>query len=200
MGDKVEKIIIATKNKGKVEDFKKLFGNQREVLSLLDFVENEDIAETGKTFEENAIIKAEYIAKKYDEIVVADDSGLVIDALDGRPGIYSARYAGPSKDDNANINKVLEEMKDIRNEKRTARFICALAVAKPKAKTDVVVGECNGMIAMEPRGENGFGYDPIFIPEHRSQTLAQLSADVKNQISHRAAAMQKLKVHFKEFI
>src|SRR5690606_25940038 len=137
------KVIIATKNSGKANEFKEIIANDHtEVLTLLDLPEDIDIEETGSTFEENAILKAETIAKKYETIVIADDSGLVIDALDGRPGVYSARYAGEEKNDDANIDKVLAEMAHVPRGKRSARFYCALAAAIPGKETIVVSGTC----------------------------------------------------------
>src|SRR5690606_26304223 len=187
------KVIIATKNKGKAKEFEALFSKfNLEVLTLLDIENAPDVEETGATFEENAALKAEAISQFTRSIVVADDSGLVVDALDGRPGIYSARYAGEEKNDEANINKLLSELKDVQQEERTARFYCALAVAIPEEETLVVAGKCEGLIMNERRGTNGFGYDPVFYVPSLQQTMAELSSEQKNSISHRANALKNL--------
>jgi XTP/dITP diphosphohydrolase len=190
----MKEIIIASKNKGKVKEFETLLAPMGfQVQSLLDYPHSIDVEETGTTFEENAILKAETIANMYQRVTIADDSGLVIDYLGGKPGIYSARYAGPEKNDQANMVKVLEELSDVEAiEDRTARFACALALATPGEKTKTVVGFCEGFIAKEPSGENGFGYDPIFIVRDLHQTMAELTKEEKNKISHRANALKKL--------
>lgn len=190
----MKKVLIATQNAGKVEDFREMFEHDEiEVLSLLDLdTPIDDVEETGVTFAENAILKAETISEKMGIPVLADDSGLSIDYLAGRPGVYSARYAGMAKDDDKNNQKVLLELKGVSAEKRTAKFICALAFAVPGEETVVKQGECSGLIATESVGEHGFGYDPIFIPEGYGQTMGQLSLQEKNKISHRAQALKKL--------
>ncbi|MRH42939.1 XTP/dITP diphosphatase [Aquibacillus halophilus] len=189
----MERLLIATKNEGKIKDFRQLFSKYGiEILSLLDLDFNQDIEETGTTFEENAAIKAETIAKQFQIPVLADDSGLEIDALDGRPGIYSARYAGEKKDDQANLHKVLKELKGIPNKDRTARFVCVLALARPNIQTIFKKGTCEGIIGGSPVGENGFGYDPIFYPLGHSATMAQMTHKEKNEISHRSNAIKQL--------
>ncbi len=190
----MEQLIIATKNKGKVEDFRNLFLKYNiTIKSLLDFDESiPDIEETGETFEENAALKAETIAERFSLPVLADDSGLEVDALDGRPGIYSARYAGLEKSDQANIDKLLEELKTIPEEERTARFVCVLAVARPGKPTLFKRGTCEGRVADQPTGENGFGYDPVFYPKGSPKTMAEMTPEEKNQISHRKNAMNQL--------
>lgn len=188
------KVIIATKNKGKAKEFSSLLSEYGiEVITLLDIEHAPDIAETGQTFEENAILKAEGIAAYTNHFVIADDSGLIIDELDGMPGIFSARYAGEQKNDEANIEKVLHEMKDVPKGKRTARFYCALALAGPDIKTEVVHGTCEGTILFERQGDGGFGYDPIFCVSSLNQSMAELSASEKNRISHRREALNNLK-------
>lgn len=189
----MREIIIATKNAGKVKDFETLFSPKGfKVKSLLDFPEIEDVEETGVTFAENATLKAEAISSALNKPVIADDSGLAIDALNGEPGVYSARYAGENKDDNANIEKVLQKLNDVPFEKRTARFHCALAIAVPGKRTEIVEGTCEGHILEEKRGENGFGYDPIFFIEKWRCSMAELTKEQKNQISHRANALKRL--------
>lgn len=190
----MKKIIIATGNKGKAKEFETLFSPLGyEVLTLHDLEGATDVEETGTTFEENAILKAEALCKQFDTMVISDDSGLMIDALDGRPGVYSARYAGEQKNDNANIDKVLEELKDVPEEERTARFYCALAVAVPGEDTMTVSGTVEGRIANSRQGENGFGYDPIFYVPDLGKMMAELKPEEKNAISHRANALKKLK-------
>lgn len=189
----MKEAIIATHNPGKVKEFKEILEPKGyDVKSLAEIGFTEEIEETGHTFEENAILKAEAVAKAVNKIVIADDSGLSIDNLGGRPGVYSARYAGEQKDDQANIDKVLSELKGIEKEQRTARFRCALAVSIPGEETKTVEGHVEGYIAEEPRGEYGFGYDPIFIVKDKDKTMAELTSDEKNKISHRADALKKL--------
>ncbi|OCA92368.1 XTP/dITP diphosphatase [Pseudobacillus wudalianchiensis] len=189
----MNKVIIATKNEGKAKEFSSLFAEYGiEVQTLLDYPSLPDVEETGHTFEENAVLKAEAIANETGQLVIADDSGLSIDALDGRPGVYSARYAGVKKDDEANIQKVLAELKGVPEEKRTARFHCVLAIARPGEKTVTVSGSCEGKITSEKQGANGFGYDPIFWMEGFKKTMAELQPEEKNSVSHRGGAMKKL--------
>jgi XTP/dITP diphosphohydrolase len=197
----MKQVIIATKNAGKTREFQALLGKRGvEVKSLLDFPDCPDVEETGSTFAENAILKAEAMARYFNTMVIADDSGLSIDALGGRPGVYSARYAGEEKNDQKNIAKVLSELVGVPFAKRTARFHCALAVAAPGRRTTVVEGTCEGYITEKPQGENGFGYDPIFYVPQKGKTMAQLSAEEKNQISHRAKALEKLDKQWDEII
>ncbi|PAY12279.1 XTP/dITP diphosphatase [Bacillus sp. 7705b] len=189
----MKEAIIATHNPGKVKEFKEILEPKGyEVKSLAEIGFTDEIEETGHTFEENAILKAEAVAKAVNKMVIADDSGLSVDNLGGRPGVYSARYAGEQKDDQANIDKVLSELRGIEKEQRTARFRCALAVSIPGEETKTVEGHVEGYIAEEPRGEYGFGYDPIFIVKDKDKTMAELTSDEKNIISHRADALKKL--------
>lgn len=189
----MKEIIIATKNKGKAKEFERMFeplGLQ--VKTLLDYDHIEDVEETGTTFEENAILKAEEVSKKVNQVVIADDSGLIVDALNGAPGVYSARYAGLEKNDEANIDKVLKELKGIPERDRTARFYCALAVAFPNGQTITVNGSCEGLILQERKGKNGFGYDPIFFVKELGKSMAELQPEEKSGISHRGRALKKL--------
>ncbi|MFS0865547.1 XTP/dITP diphosphatase [Fredinandcohnia sp. 179-A 10B2 NHS] len=189
----MQEIMIATKNAGKVKEFNNLFEIKGiKVKSLLDFPSIDDIEETGTTFAENAKIKAEAISNKFKIPVIADDSGLSVDYLNGRPGVYSARYAGEQKDDTANLNKVLAELEGVPEDKRTARFHCALALAIPGEETQIVEGTCEGIITDKPVGANGFGYDPVFYVVAKGKTMAQLTKDEKNEISHRGNALRKL--------
>ncbi|WP_122645024.1 ribonuclease PH [Enterococcus mediterraneensis] len=187
-------IVIATRNPGKAKEFQAIFGESGyQVKTLLDFPELPDVAETGKTFEENARLKAETIAQILKRPVLADDSGLKVDALGGMPGIYSARFAGEQKSDAANNAKLLHELTDVPDEKRTAQFHCTLVFAAPNKESLVVEAEWPGRIARIPRGENGFGYDPLFIVEGMDKHAAELSAAEKNKYSHRGQAIEKLK-------
>ncbi|SEM47791.1 XTP/dITP diphosphohydrolase [Terribacillus saccharophilus] len=190
----MNKIIIATKNAGKLKEFKAFFGEYDITAYGLDELSEQfdDIEETGTTFEENAALKAETMAGHLQVPVLADDSGLEIDALEGRPGVYSARYAGEEKSDQANMDKVLEELKDVPKEERTARFVCVLAVSQPGKETFYARGHVEGTITEEPSGEHGFGYDPVFQPEGYDKTMAELKPEEKNQISHRKQAMVHL--------
>ncbi|WP_297987537.1 XTP/dITP diphosphatase [Anoxybacillus sp.] len=189
----MKRMIIATKNKGKIAEFQQLFAKKGvEIRSLLDYDDVPDVEETGKTFAENAILKATTIAKMFQEPVIADDSGLIVDALHGEPGVYSARYAGDGKNDEANMEKVLNKLQGVPFEQRTARFHCTLAVAKPNGETTTVDGVCEGYITEEPIGKNGFGYDPIFFVPEKQCTMAQLTKEEKNEISHRAKALRHL--------
>ncbi len=190
----MKQILIATKNQGKVKEFEALLAPLGyHVSSLFDFPDSLDVEETGKTFEENAILKAEAISNQYQMMTIADDSGLEIDYLNGEPGVFSARYAGPKKDDQENINKVLEKMMNVEKKDRGARFVCALAISVPTQQTQTVVGTCEGYIAEKQKGLSGFGYDPIFCLKGSDKTMAELSKQEKNQISHRADALRKIK-------
>ncbi|MBU5466544.1 XTP/dITP diphosphatase [Virgibacillus sp. MSJ-26] len=190
----MKEIIIATKNKGKAKEFEEFFKPHGiRTISLLDFVEEpQDIEETGVTFKENAALKAETMSNELNKPVLADDSGLIIDALDGRPGIFSARYAGEPKNDQANIEKVLNELRDVTEKNRTARFICVIAIAQPDQQTIFKTGYCEGHISFSETGTHGFGYDPIFIPEGYTNSMAELTSDEKNLISHRSHAIKQL--------
>lgn len=190
----MKKLIVATKNTGKAEEFRVFLGKLGiEAVSLLDLEEHvPDIAETGTTFEENAALKAETIAEKFNLPVVADDSGLMVDVLNGKPGVHSARFAGENKNDLANLTKVLHGMDGVAKDKRSGRFVCVLAVARPNEPTIVKSGTCEGTIAQVPRGDNGFGYDPIFYPTGYNKTMAELLPEEKNKISHRHNALVQL--------
>lgn len=192
-------ILIATKNEGKLKEFKQIFTAKGiEVLSLKDVDEDVDVQENGLTFEENARLKADSYAKTIGIPVLADDSGLEIDALNGRPGIFSARYAG-DHNDAANNAKVLTELGGVPDEKRTATFHTTVVVRKPDGTELVANGNLRGRILSVPRGDNGFGYDPLFYVEEKQKTLAQMTREEKNQISHRALAIQDSLTKFDKF-
>ncbi len=199
MGDK--SILIATKNKGKAKEFTELFANYGyDVKTLLDFPEIEDVEETGVTFKENAFLKADTISKELNCIVLADDSGLEVDALNGGPGIYSARFAGEHGDDQKNNQKLLEELKGLPTEKRAANFHCSLVLVGPGRAPLFVEGTVDGYILEEPRGENGFGYDPLFFAPELDKGMAELTSEEKNEISHRANAIKKLESHLDDWL
>ena len=196
----MKQVVIATKNKGKAKDFEALFGPLGyEVVTMFDVAPEMEIEETGTTFEQNAVLKAEALAKELDTIVIADDSGLAVDALNGEPGVYSARYAS-DHDDEANIVKLLENLKNVEDENRTARFCCCIAIAGPNFKTTTVFGTCEGVIAHEKRGTNGFGYDPIFYVPSLGRMMAELSPEEKAVISHRGNAIRQLKEQLSNLI
>ncbi|WML40761.1 XTP/dITP diphosphatase [Neobacillus sp. OS1-2] len=191
----MKEVIIATKNPGKAREFEQIFSNRGiQVRTLLDYPEIPDVEETGTSFEENAILKADSVSKKLNKMVIGDDSGLIVDALDGRPGIYSARYAGEPKNDQNNTDKVLSELQGVPKSERSARFYCALAISMPGQETRTVSGTCEGRILEERCGSNGFGYDPVFYVPEKGRSMAELSADEKNSISHRANALKQLDV------
>lgn len=188
----MKQVVIATKNKGKAKDFEALFGPLGyEVVTMFDVAPDLEIEETGTTFEENAILKAETLAQQLKTIVIADDSGLMVDALNGEPGVYSARYAG-DHDDEANMVKLLANLQGVEDEKRTARFCCALAIAGPSMETATVFGTCEGTILHEKRGTNGFGYDPVFFVPALNKAMAELTPEQKGSISHRGHAIKQL--------
>jgi len=186
------KILFATKNKGKYKEVKNIFsGFDIELLSLNDFDDATHVVEDGKTFEENALKKAAETYSHFNIPVISDDSGLVVEQLNGEPGIYSARYSGVDATDKKNNSKLLEELKSF-PEPHNAKFVCA-AVYLDSKNNIITNGEIKGQIISEPRGNNGFGYDPLFLPDGFDKTTAELSPEIKNKISHRAKAFGKLK-------
>lgn len=194
-------IIIATRNPGKAKEFQALFGEKGyQVKTLLDYPELPDVEETGQTFEENARLKAETIAELLKRPVLADDSGLMVAALNGMPGIYSARFAGEPTRDAANNAKLLHELTGIPAEKRQATFHCTLVFAAPSKASLVVEGQWQGQIGTIPRGDNGFGYDVLFYLPELGKTAAELPSEMKNKISHRAQAVAKLKDRWEQWL
>lgn len=188
-----KEIVIATNNVGKAKEFAEIFESKGySVKTLRDFPELAEVEETGTTFEENARLKAETIANALQTIVLADDSGLCVDALDGQPGVYSARFAGEPKSDAANNAKLLSELGGLVGEERSAHFTCCLVLAAPNSESLVVQAECPGQIATLPAGDSGFGYDPLFIIPEYGKTFAELGMDIKNKISHRTKAIELL--------
>jgi XTP/dITP diphosphohydrolase len=188
------KLLVATHNRGKLAEFNDLLGDlEVEWLTLDDVGITEDVEETGVTFLENAILKAQAYAAEAKLFTLGDDSGLSVDALNGEPGVYTARYGGPGLTIPQRYQLVLDKLRDVPWEQRTAHFTCALALAGPDgALIGTVEGRCDGLIAWEPAGDRGFGYDPIFYFPERGQTYAQLSAAEKHQISHRGRALRAI--------
>ena len=184
-------IILASNNTNKLKEMRdKLSKYNMNVISQKEAGYDLDIEETGTTFEENATIKATEIYNLSKMPVIADDSGLIIDSLDGAPGVYSHRFAGPNATDEDRINKALTLLKDVPDNKRTARFKCVICYIDEIGKKHIFEGTAEGKIALEPRGNNGFGYDPIFICEN-NKTFAELTGEEKNKISHRGRAIEK---------
>ena len=196
----MQKIVLASNNKGKVREFGEMLSPlNMEIVPQANF-NIEDADETGLTFVENAIIKARHASAIAKLPAIADDSGLEVDALNGAPGIYSARYSGEGATDEKNLLKLLEALKDVAAEKRSARFQCVLVYMRHAADPTPLIfqGTWEGMISTEPHGENGFGYDPVFyVPTHDCSS-AELSAEVKNSLSHRGQALKKLLAAFKK--
>lgn len=197
----MKKIIFATGNEGKMKEIRRILADpQLEILSLKDAGIHADIDENGKTFEENAMIKAEAICKMTGEIVLADDSGLEIDYLNKEPGIYSARYAGEDTSYDIKNQMLLDRLQGVPKEKRTARFVCAIAAVVPGHEPFVVRGTIEGYIGDKPAGENGFGYDPIFYVSDLDCSTAELSPEDKNARSHRGNALRAVREELKNYI
>ena len=194
-------VVIATHNPGKLREMQAILAPLAlKLLSLKDFPEIPDVVEDGATFAENAGKKAKTVADRTGRLSIADDSGLVVKALQGRPGVFSSRFAGEKADDGNKCQRLLAEMAGIPEEQREAAFVCAIAVALPKGKMKIVEEECQGRISFTPRGEYGFGFDPIFFVPEFGKTMAELEPEVKNQISHRARALNKLKLILSQFL
>ncbi len=187
-------LLLATRNEGKKMELQEMLNDIGiSVINLHDIPPLPEVVEDGKTFKENAEKKAYETAKATGYWCLADDSGLVVDALNGQPGIYSARFAGPEASDENNNHKLLDLMKGIDESKRTARFVCCMALSTPEGETLVVEDYCEGIILRQPVGEQGFGYDPLFMPQGYNQSMAQLSHQEKNLISHRGKALNRMK-------
>lgn len=187
------KLLIATRNMGKLRELTDLLGHVPfELVSLNDVGVDVEVEETGNTFEENAALKAETYAQLSGLPTLADDSGLEVDALNGEPGVRSARYAGDDATDADRIAFLLRKLDNIPQQRWSARFRCVIALSWPGETTDFHPGACEGMIVPEPRGTNGFGYDPVFLVTQMNRTMAELTADEKNGISHRNVAAQKM--------
>ncbi len=198
--EKIE-VVIATRNPGKLREIQAILTPLGlKVLSLRDFPEIPEILENGQTFEENAVKKAAAVARQTGRVAIADDSGLAVNALQGRPGVFSSRFAGEKATDEDRYRQLLKDMAGVPEGQREAAFICAVALASPNGKVEVVKGECWGEIALAPKGSHGFGYDPVFFLPELGKTMAELEPEVKNRISHRARALEKLKSILPKFL
>jgi XTP/dITP diphosphohydrolase len=194
----VNRLVLATHNQHKVAELRRILDAAGVDLHLMGtdaFPGLPDVAETGATFAENALLKAHAVAAATGLPSVADDSGLCVDVLGGMPGIFSARWAGRHGDDQANLDLVLAQLSDVPDDRRHAHFACAAALALPHGGEHVVEGRLSGLLIREPRGSNGFGYDPIFVPEGEKRTTAEMSAEEKDAISHRGRAFRALAEH-----
>ena len=190
----MRRLIFATGNEHKMVEIREILGELPvEILSMKDIGIKADIVENGNTFEENALIKAKEVCKLAGEMVLADDSGLEIDYLNGEPGIYSARYMGEDTSYLIKNQNLIDRLEGVPDEKRTARFVCAIAAAFPDGRSFVVRGTIEGIIGYEERGTNGFGYDPIFYLPERGVSTAEIPPEEKNSISHRGNALRKMK-------
>lgn len=189
--------VLASHNKHKAEEIKNILGKAFEIITQDEAGFTGEVIEDGKTFEENAVKKAETVMKATGLATIADDSGLCVAYLDGAPGIYTARFAGEGATDEENINKLLSELKGVPEAERTAEFVCTIAFAAPNKKTKTFTGKCSGRILFEKSGENGFGYDPVFYTPVFNKSLAEVSAEEKNSISHRFCALNAFKKYIK---
>ena len=186
--------MIATRNKGKIREIREVLnGLGLRIYALSDFSDVPEIEEDGKNFTENALKKARFYSKYFGMMTIADDSGLEVDSLKGLPGIYSARYAGEGASSQANNQKLLREMEGVPISKRGAKFKCLLAMVSPDGKEAIAEGSCKGSIGFREKGKRGFGYDPLFILPKYGKTMAELSLEEKNKISHRGKALRKLR-------
>ena len=188
----ITELVLASGNKGKLAEFQRLLdGLDVQIHSMKEYPEIGEIVEDGSTFAENALIKAKAVCKATGKPAMADDSGLAVDALNGAPGIYSARFAGEQRSDADNNAKVLQLMETVADADRTARFFCVIAIVLPDGREYTVEGTCEGTILHALRGEGGFGYDPLFYVESMNKTFAELTMEEKNRISHRGHANRK---------
>lgn len=192
---KPQEILIATRNMGKLLEFQQMLESLPFILrSLDDFPFASEVEETGQSFLENALLKAQVYAAQTGLRTLADDSGLEVDALGGAPGIYSARYGGAEASDADRVAKLLRELSSTGDRARRARFVCVIALSATEAReVKTFTGTCEGRIALEPRGTNGFGYDPVFVPDGYEESFGELSPDIKHEISHRARAIEAAK-------
>ena len=197
----LREVVIATRNAGKLREIREILAPLGwKILSLKEFPGIPETVEDRTTFAKNAEKKAREVARQAGRLAIADDSGLAVEALQGRPGVYSSRYAGEKATDAEEVQKLLAEMAGIPEGKRQAAFVCVLAIAMPQGDMQLLEGECRGVIAFAPRGRHGFGYDPIFLLPEFGKTMAELAPEVKNRISHRAQALEKLKAILPQFL
>jgi len=185
-------LLVSTRNAHKVAEIREILGSTFEVLDLSTISGVGEVEETGLTFEENATLKALAVSGHFDGWVIADDSGLEVDALDGAPGVWSARFSGPGATDASNRALLLEKLEGVRGKERSARFRCVIVLARAGRKFAAFSGSVEGVVINQEKGAGGFGYDPLFVPEGHCETFAQLGADVKNALSHRARALAGL--------
>ena len=193
-----KRLVFATGNQGKVNEFRQMLGDDYEILSMKDIGVDIDIVEDGKTFEENAVIKAKAVMEETGEMVLADDSGFEVDYLNKEPGIYSARYMGEDTSYDIKNQALLDRLDGVPDEKRTARFVCAIAAVLPNKEVLTTRGTIEGYIGEKPVGKNGFGYDPIFYVEEYGCSTAELSMEQKNELSHRGKALRAVKEELKK--
>ena len=187
------KLLVATGNQGKLKEIRSLLeGSPIEIVGLGQLVDPPEVIEDGDTFTANARKKSQEMAQFSGYLTLADDSGLVVDALDGAPGVYSARYAGEQGDDAANNIKLLDELQEVNDEKRQAAFHCVVALAWPDGRCEAYDGQVSGLIMRKERGTGGFGYDPLFMVPEYGKTMAELPLEIKNRISHRGTALRKV--------
>ena len=186
----MKKIVFATHNRHKLEEIRNILGNEYEILGLNDINCHEDIPETGNTLEENSLLKAQYVKENYGFDCFADDTGLEVQALNNAPGVYSARYAGETKDPLANMQKLLKELENKKDRRAQFRTIISLILENNIYQFE---GKIEGYIGEKPKGNAGFGYDPLFVPDGYEETFAELGLEIKNKISHRSQAVNKLK-------
>ena len=194
-------LFLATRNEGKIREIRELLqGCKISLASLRDYPDAPGVVENGEAYRDNALKKARFFAKWTGKLTLADDSGLEVDYLKGRPGVFSARYAGDGGDDRENNRRLLRELKGIPPQKRGAVFRCVMALVAPWGDEEVVEGECRGRIGLEERGKRGFGYDPIFVIPRYGKTVAELTIAEKNRLSHRGKALRKLKKILKRYL
>lgn len=187
-----KKLLLATNNQGKAREYQSLLGGiPFHLVTMADEGITTEVSETGATFEENAVLKAAVLAAESGLLTMADDSGIEVDILGGEPGVLSHRYAGENATDSQRVDFLLKKLGGVPETQRTARFRCVIAIAAPDGNVKICSGECPGIITPSPRGYNGFGYDPIFYVPELARTMAELSAEEKNKISHRARAAEK---------
>jgi XTP/dITP diphosphohydrolase len=196
----MNRLLLATSNRGKIAEYRQILnGLPYEFVGLKDLGINSDVKEDYSTYRENALHKAKEYAEISGLMTLADDSGLEVDALGGEPGVLSARYAGENATDMDRVDLLLANLKDVPLEKRTAKFVCVIALTLPGGKSELYYGECSGLITFEPAGENGFGYDPVFYFPGLEKSMAELPPEIKNRVSHRGKAAESVYKALKEY-
>jgi XTP/dITP diphosphohydrolase len=197
----MNRLLLATSNRGKIIEYHQILnGLPYEFVSLEDLGIKGNVKEDYPTYRENALHKASAYAEKSGLMTLADDSGLEVDVLGGQPGVLSARYAGENATDADRVNLLLSNLKDVPLEKRTAKFVCVIALTLPGVKSELYYGECKGLITFKPAGENGFGYDPVFYFTEMNKTMAELPPEIKNRVSHRGKAAEGVYKALKEYL